>query len=109
MRKIFLLFLLYITTVNFVYAQTTGSVQGLITTSDAKAAPFVTIYLKNTKHNVITDNEGKFSIKNIQPGRYELAATLIGYNATEQDITVTANAVTNIAIQLKTSERELKK
>ncbi len=108
MRKIILLLLVYITTANITYAQNTGSVQGFVTTSDGKPAPFVAIQLKNTRHGVITDNEGKFAIQNAVPGQYELIATFIGHHSIEQVITVTANAVTNVKLQLKTSERELK-
>ncbi|MEJ0103190.1 MAG: TonB-dependent receptor [Bacteroidota bacterium] len=109
MRKIISVILLCIITATTGVAQTgNGSIKGLITTSDGKPAPFVTVQLKGNKITVITDNEGKFSIKNILPGHYELIATLIGHQAIEQDVDVAADVASTISIQLKTSEQELK-
>jgi iron complex outermembrane recepter protein len=109
MRKVFL-FILFSTTVFIpVFAQnTSGTIAGTVTTSDNKPAPFVTIQLKGKKAAAVSDNEGHFLIKNLLPGHYELAATLIGHQAIEQQVTVEQDATTTIKIQLKTSEQELK-
>ncbi|HEX5155092.1 MAG TPA: TonB-dependent receptor [Parafilimonas sp.] len=107
MRKFFVL-LLFTTTVSIVRAQNTGSVQGIVTTSDGKAAPLVTIQVKGSKLAALTDDEGKFNLQDINAGNYTITASLVGHSVTEESITVAANRVTQINLQLKTSEQELK-
>ncbi len=108
MIRILLLLFVFTESIIKLQAQTTGSAQGIVTTSDGKPAPFVTIQLKNNKQAAVTDNEGKFNIQNIQPGTYKIIASLVGHQTIEQDVVISAGSVTNITMPLRTSERELK-
>lgn len=46
-----------------------GSIKGMITTSNNKAAASITVRIKSTKKATLTNNEeGAFTIENIQPG-----------------------------------------
>jgi len=109
MRKLFLFVIFCTTAFVPVFAQdNSGAVTGTVTTSDSKPAPFVTIQLKGKKAATVSDHEGRFVLKNLQPGKYDLIATLIGHQSIEQEITVEPNGTATVSIQLKTSEQELK-
>lgn len=41
--------------------------------------PLVSVYLNNTTNGSVTDREGTFYIKNVQPGKYKLVASSVGY------------------------------
>lgn len=107
MRKLFLPLVFFMPT--FLWAQNQkGSVGGIVSTSDGKPAPFVTIQLKGIKKAAITDNNGNFLITDLETGNYNLTATLVGHQAIEEQVSVNENTKTSVSIQLKTSEQELK-
>ncbi|HRP55810.1 carboxypeptidase-like regulatory domain-containing protein, partial [Agriterribacter sp.] len=85
----------------------TGYIKGKVTTADNKPAEGVTILIKNTVKNAVADNNGEFEIKNIQPGSYILAVSLVGYEDAEQEITVESGKATTVSFQLALSNREL--
>ena len=41
--------------------------------------PVVSVYLNNTTNGSVTDKDGIFYIKNVQPGKYKLVASSVGY------------------------------
>lgn len=72
------LFILSVT--SFAQSETgTGSIKGTITTSDNKPAASVTVRIKGIKKAALTNNEGRFIIKSIQPGGYSLEISSIGF------------------------------
>ena len=85
----------------------TGSIKGKVTTADNKPAEGVTILVKSTVKNAVADNSGNFEIKNIQPGSYTLAVSLVGYKDAEQEVTVENGKATTVSFQLTLSNREL--
>ncbi|MGN6400570.1 MAG: TonB-dependent receptor [Flavisolibacter sp.] len=87
--------------------QLTGSIKGIITTSDNKPLVSVTIRLKGTKKAALSNSEGAFTIDNIQPGNYDLEVSSIGYQPLEKEVAVTAGSTTDISIQLSEGPTQL--
>ena len=108
MKKINMLIVAILVLLTGITAQpATGYIRGKVTTADNKPAEGVTILVKNTVKNAVADNEGDFEIKNIQPGNYVLAVSLVGYKDAEQDVTVESGKTTTVSFQLALSNREL--
>lgn len=108
MKKINMLMIVMSILLNDISAQQpAGSVKGKITTADHKPAEGVTVLIKNTVKNAVADNDGVFEIKNIHPGNYTLAVSLVGYKDAEQEIAVENGKETAVSIQLALSDREL--
>lgn len=69
------------------YAQTaaTGSIEGVVTDTSGAMLPGVSVVVKNTETNVareaITDSGGRYRATALQPGTYEVIATLAGFQA----------------------------
>jgi hypothetical protein len=69
------------------YAQTaaTGNIEGVVTDATGAVLPGVTVVVKNTETNVArdltTDGEGRYRASALQPGTYEVVATLSGFQA----------------------------
>lgn len=61
-------------------SQTNGSIEGRVL-DDATAGPlpFVNVVVEGTPYGAASDEEGKFSIANVPPGTYTIAASLIGH------------------------------
>ena len=69
------------------YAQH-GNIRGIVTTENGLAISKTTIKLLNTNNGALTDNEGHYSIKNLQAGGYTLSVSAIGYAAQIKTITI---------------------
>ena len=85
----------------------TGSIKGTITNSENKPAASVTVRLRQTPKATLTDNEGRFTIENIQPGIYILEVSSVGFQPLEQEITVSNGSVTDVSIRLLDTQTQL--
>ena len=78
-------------------AGTTGRLAGTIL--DKKKQPLVGVNLSipAARTGAVTDAEGRFSILNLPPGKYEVRLSLIGYRLmTVQDVLISADNTTRI-------------
>ena len=54
--------------------------------SNGESLPFVSVYLKGEQHGGISNESGYYAITRIPPGRYTLAASLIGYKTFKKEV-----------------------
>lgn len=90
---------------------TTGTaiLKGEITDkSDASAIPFATVTLTGTSIGTTTDADGKFEIKGLAAGTYELQVQVLGYEKySQKNIHLKEGEVKTLKIALVTKEKEL--
>ena len=84
-----------------------GNIAGKITTIDDKRAAMVTVVIKGARKNTLTDDDGAFVFRNIQPGDYELEFSLVGYETITSRVSVEANKTTSVVKQLQISDKQL--
>lgn len=84
-----------------------GSIKGKITTNDNKAAAAVSIVVKGTAKNTLTNDDGTFSIHHLAPGSYELEVSLVGYETLTESVTVERNKTATVNLQLQVSSTQL--
>jgi len=84
-----------------------GSIRGHIQSSDGKAAAYVTVSLKNTNKNTMTDEEGNFRLGGIKPGTYILHISHVGLNTEEQRVVIADGKETETTIILRESAAQL--
>lgn len=82
-------------------------IKGTVTSSDNHSLEFVNVGLKGISKGSTTDRNGKFEIKNIQPGTYTVFASLVGAEKQERVITLSANQVLELSFQLTESSTQL--
>lgn len=99
--------LLFIGTTMTAFGQATGSIQGIIKTSDGSAGEYVNVTLEGTSKGTIADRNGYFEIKNVRPGSYSLLVSYIGLETQKQQIEVTAGQVTKFDFLLKENAQQL--
>jgi hypothetical protein len=83
-----------------------GSITGTVTDSQGAAVPGATVTATNTgtQHMVSapTDSDGNFTLHNLLPGTYDLAATLTGFRELKQTgLRVTANTRVRVEMRLE--------
>jgi iron complex outermembrane receptor protein len=84
-----------------------GSIKGTITTGENKPAVSATVRIKGAKKAALTNNEGAFTIENIQPGNYSLEISSIGFEPLEKEVTVIAGSSANFSLQLSEMQTQL--
>lgn len=88
MPRLTLLFLL------FAFPTFAQRIEGRVTDATTGAAlPFATVFINNTGYATETDTTGRFVLAKMPPGRYQLIARLVGYEALPQTVTVEAGKV----------------
>jgi len=93
---------------HFSFAQTDGSVRGLVKTSDLQPAHAVSVAIKGTDKTTATNARGEFEINHIAPGSYVLIASSVGLETKEISAEVRAGETAFIPeIILKASVKEL--
>jgi iron complex outermembrane receptor protein len=97
--RLFIFIPFFLACVTQVFAQK-GSLKGIVTSSDGKPAPFVSILLKETSKGINSDDRGEFSISQIKPGNYTLVASFVGYKTLQQQIKIEDNKTLNLSLEL---------
>ncbi|WP_233632506.1 TonB-dependent receptor [Parapedobacter sp. ISTM3] len=77
-----------------------GKVTGLVQTADGKPASYATVGIQGYP-NTRTDEQGRFTLQGIEPGRQKINASAVGYSSTVQDIVVDANQTADITFTLQ--------
>ncbi len=67
------------------------------------------IILNQGKYYGISNNDGRFRIKNIKPGTYQLAIQIIGYRKYQKTITIGQDGIKDYVIHLNTRDYHLNK
>lgn len=85
-----------------VFAQS-GSVKGLIITTDNQAAAGVSIGLKGTTIGATTNSSGNYTISKVKPGTYTIRVQMVGLEPQEKSITVEKGKTVNADFVLNES------
>ncbi len=106
LRNLYLLGLILLVSSSSIYAQVgSGTLKGNLTDSETgEPLPFVNIVVQNGGALVTggsTDINGKYTIKPIQPGTYDVLVSNVGYNGKKiEGVVVTGNRIEFLDIQL---------
>jgi len=105
--RLFLSFFFWVVWVGPALAQTTGTLTGTVTTTDAQPVPFATVAVLNATLGATANQQGNFSIPNVPAGRQTVAVSSVGYAARTQAVTVTAGQTTSLRFRLAASTNSL--
>ena len=83
-----------------------GEIQGIVS-DDLAVIAFTNVYLEGTKLGTSSDENGRYTLKNIPPGTYKLKATALGYRDFSKNIAVGANEKLNVPIRLTAASEQL--
>lgn len=86
---------------------TPGTIKGTLTTNDGRPAAYVTVTLDAAGKKAITDEAGKFTLRNIRPGSYTLEVSLVGHETVRREVLVEKGKTVELSIVLSVSGTEL--
>ncbi len=81
--------------------QATGAIEGVVREGDS-GRPLATanVVLADTEHGVVTEDDGRFLLTAISPGRYNITASHVGYESASREVTVRAGDTSAVALAL---------
>ena len=85
-RKLFILYIILLGSICF--GQENKLEGEILDKSNDSPLIFANIVLEGTSYGGASDNKGRFSIKNIEPGTYTIIATYMGYSTFKQEVTI---------------------
>jgi len=90
-------------------AQIKGTLTGFTIDKDVNngALAFATILVKETKTSILSDENGKYSIY-LNPGKYTIEFSFVGYESFEKAVTIKTGQVTTIDGHLSSGNYTLK-
>ncbi len=74
---------------------------GKVTTTEGEAISGATIQLVGTRSGAIADEEGRFSVKGLDAGSYEVTASYVGYASQRKQVTLSAGKTTTLDFSLE--------
>lgn len=87
-----------------VFAQTTGSVSGVVRGTDGAALPGVTVTVSGpllpAGRTAVTDENGAFSVLRLPPGDYEVSAEISGMGNVKRSVVVALDKDTQVDLAL---------
>jgi iron complex outermembrane receptor protein len=105
-RQLTSTFILFIFSTILSLAQT-GNISGSVQTSDGQPAEFVSVVISGTSKGALTDKNGAYQIKNVQPGLHKIIASFIGLEKQEQTVEVRSGQTSNVSFALKENSAQL--
>ena len=83
------------------------SISGTIVTADKKPVSLASIQVKEAKKGTATNEEGNFTINDLQPGTYTLVISFIGLETIEKQVKVGGEQPLNLSIEMKEMRDQL--
>lgn len=81
-------------------AQTPGNISGRITTDDGRALFGARVSIASPSRVAITDANGRYVLRAVAAGRYDVQVSALGYQAQHTSVAVTAHATTTADVAL---------
>jgi iron complex outermembrane receptor protein len=85
----------------------TGSIKGLVTSSDGQPVQHVSIGVKGHKLGAVSGEDGSFNIRKIKPGTYTVLASYVGLETLEQEVEVLDGQEATANFSLKETTNQL--
>ncbi|HEX5168888.1 MAG TPA: TonB-dependent receptor [Cyclobacteriaceae bacterium] len=98
--------LVFLTLQLYAFAQT-GTISGRVTLPDGSPASFVNVTLKETKLGSATDSNGVYTIRSVEPGKYVLVISFVGYIQQEKKVDVVSGETSKVDLTLTERAEEL--
>ncbi|OIV41121.1 TonB-dependent receptor [Flavobacterium johnsoniae] len=99
-------FMLFLSSLN-VMSQELGKVSGKVSLSGNVPASGISVVLKGTKYNTVTNDDGNYELKYVKPGSYTISVHSVGAHSIEDAIVVTAKQTTTKNFSLSESQEDL--
>ncbi len=85
----------------------TANLVGTVTNEEGELLPGITVIIDGTSIGAATDFDGKYEVKSIAPGQYNIIVSGIGYSKQLHNITLIEGQILNLDVALKEDKQQL--
>ena len=78
----------------------TGRIDGQITTDNGETLPGATVQIAELERGTSTGQDGRFQFRDVPAGAYRLIVRFVGYEITEESVTVRSGETTSVSVAL---------
>lgn len=78
----------------------TGRIDGQITTDNGETLPGATVQIADLERGTSTGQDGRFQFRDVPAGAYRLIVRFVGYEITEESVTVRSGETTSVSVAL---------
>lgn len=105
--SVFLLFFAFCPFLSSATNTSGGAISGVVKTVDGEPASYVTVSLKGLNRGAVSDEFGRYLIKNVKEGSYTLIASFVGLQSQERPVVVVNGKTTTVDFELQESAQQL--
>lgn len=88
-------------------AQSGGTVQGTVNSSDGQPAEYVNVSIEGTSKGTVADRKGFFEIRNVKAGTHTITASFVGLGSQKKLIQVTDGEITRVDFTMQENTQQL--
>ncbi|MGC4038119.1 MAG: TonB-dependent receptor [Chitinophagaceae bacterium] len=81
------------------WGQQATSLTGSVKDSKSISIPKASVYILNTTQGVFTDEQGRFHLDNLKPGKYILSVSAVGYSTFNEEINTAEKSELSIVLK----------
>ena len=98
---LFFFLMLFTTTAPGLYGQqSSGEINGVVSGEDGESLPGVHVTLLDFDMGTVTNQDGRFLLRNVAPGNYTIRFSIIGFQAYEEEIEIEEGSTVSLEITL---------
>ncbi|MDK9700983.1 MAG: TonB-dependent receptor [bacterium] len=86
---------------------TPRTISGTVTGEEQDALPHASVQILGTKLGVVADENGKFTLTNLEPGRYRLRASCVGFESSVIGVDVTNRNAVDVRLHTRRNYLQL--
>ncbi len=85
-----------------------ATLKGIVEQEESREVlPFASVQLEGTRYGTSTDQNGFFSITQLQPDTYKVVISALGYEAYRAEVALEPGQIKQLKVRLKSSSKEL--
>lgn len=106
-RIVLIQLFLFISVLTFAQQKRIVSLSGEVKGKSGEAIPQASVHLENSRLTTMTDDNGKYQLKGLSPGKYVLSITALGFKHYKKHIEIKSDQDIIIAVKMEDSVNEL--
>ncbi|QHS60451.1 TonB-dependent receptor [Chitinophaga agri] len=98
---------MFMTIPAFAIDEPLSAIKGKVLTNDGAPVAYVAVQIKEKNKGTLTNENGEFVFKRMQPGHYTIQVMLIGYKSVTKEVDVEQDQILSVEIQLEGTNQQL--
>jgi len=99
--------LLLLSIISFAQQNQTVTISGDVKEKSGEVIPHASVRLENTRINAVTDQQGKYQLRGVSAGKYNLIISVVGYTTIKKQVDVKGDKDLSFLFKMESTVNEL--